>query len=163
MTKDWKNDSVVLTPTSKPDYAPSCNGPALWYHQDDKAIYTGLNCRSSSFDLTIKVPPPRINSFKPDGSGSGTWAKVIPQGDAKLKNIGQTGNAATANGVHVGVSLNGQNGEQEYPGLLTYHMDTKTFENNTGAADPAGQYFNRGQMSYIPIYGQRGIMAVLGG
>ena len=84
MSKDWKNDTVVLTPSDVPDYVIPSTGGALWYHEPQKLIFTGLGNEDKSFSGNGNIAA-HINSFQPDGSGAGTWAKVIQVGDSRLK------------------------------------------------------------------------------
>ena len=161
MSKDWRNDTVVLTPTRKPDYAEPANGGALWYHENTSLIYTGVDGTSSSFQAGQPPPKLAVNTFKPDGTGSGTWAQLIRPTDPKFNRLHKPTYASTTSGMNVGLSLNGGNATTLSPGLVTFDMVSKDFRNETATA--AGPVFWRGQMHYVPVYGARGFMISLGG
>lgn len=146
----------------------------MWWDEEEKLFYSGATGRTSYFE-TPDPPPLSLWSFKPDGIGSGTWAEVIPAGDAAWENLTRTtygyqasdGNTALVLG---GVTTSKTSPEtQDYsrdllqPGLLEFDMRTRRFTNSSAKSFNADGTGVQGQMQFVPSFGPNGLFLILGG
>ena len=104
---------------------------------------------------------------------SGSWNKIAGQdtGAPSLTQIRPSG-CASAFGDGIGWMLSGYQGfnvagtgpEWPLPGLVSYDMASNTWNNDstTGVVSPYGTLIN-GRMQYLPDFGSKGILAVMGG
>lgn len=76
LTTSWTNETVNIQSTPKPSGVPILVSSSLWYSQKNNLLYTGYTGRTSFYGGPLKDFPIQQWSFKPDGSGAGTWAET---------------------------------------------------------------------------------------
>ena len=172
LSQNWTNGSVTIMPNVKPSGVPVLNVPSLWYHEQEGVLYTGFAGEMSFFSNAPQLPPQSVWSFKPDGTGSGSWNEVISPGTSALSGITQPSAGLTAYGPDSAWYLGGypaKNGlggpflVQWLPGMVEFDMASKSFTNSSAAEYNANGAVIRGAMHYVPSFGQSGMVLVMGG
>ncbi|KAI4161582.1 MAG: hypothetical protein LQ342_004723 [Letrouitia transgressa] len=174
LSKDWNNATLVIKSTSKPSGVPNLSQGSLWYDEKSGLLYTGFTGRSSNYN-SPQIYPMSLWSFKPDGTGSGSWNEEINSDDPvwnKLTRpvrgfVGQgAGNAFVLSGVAMSLtSQETQDAENDIllPGLVQFNMTTKKFTNSTARGYSYNQTAQNGGMHYVPSFGPSGLYVVMGG
>lgn len=168
------NATVVLQSTNKPSGTPQLSYPSLWWDERGSIFYSGATGRTSYFD-SPKPPPSSLWSFKPDGTGSGAWAEVLPAGDDAWVNVIRTayGYQASAGSTALvlgGVATSKTSPETEdlsrdtlQPGLLDFDMRTRRFTNLSATDFNVNGTGVQGQMHFVPSFGPDGLFVIMGG
>ena len=76
LSNNWTNATVTINSNYKPSEVPNLNTGSLWYHEQENLLYAGFAGAPSLFN-SAPDPLQSLWSFKPDGSGSGTWNEVL--------------------------------------------------------------------------------------
>lgn len=165
---------MVLKSTSKPNGVPNLSQGSLWYDEKSGLLYTGFTGRSSNYN-SPQIYPLSLWSFKPDGTGSGSWNEEINSDDPIWNRLtrplrgfdGQgAGNAFVLSGVATGLtSQETEDAENDIllPGLVKFDMATKKFTNSTARGYSYNQTAQNGVMHYVPSFGPSGLFMVMGG
>lgn len=174
LSNDWRNDSVVLHTTNKPAVAPKLSSPVFAYDEKNDIFYSGFSGRVSTFGDSPAPPPLSLWSFKPDGTGSGTWKREISSDDSEFNGISRSFKAYIAYGGDAALVLGGVanfatddnykdvGNDIALPGLLTLNMTTKAFTNSTAKINrESGAVL--GRMHYVPSFGPNGLFMAMGG
>ena len=175
LSQNWTNASVTMTPNVKPTGVPSLNRPSLWYHEQEGVLYTGFAGDVSFFGNSPPLPPQSVWSFKPDGTGSGSWNQVISSDASVLSGIIQPCAGVTAYGpdsawylggfpASHGFPLNLDPSSQVWiPGMVEFNMASKSFTNSSATEYNTNGAVLNGVMHYVPSFGQYGMVLVMGG
>lgn len=149
--------------------------PAFAYDEQNDIFYSGFAGRASTFGDAPQPPPLSLWSFKPDGTGGGTWNKEIGNSDPAFDHLTRPFNGYKAYGGDSALVLGGISNFQtspateqladdvKLPGLLELNMTTKTFTNSSAKSFNAGQNGIQGQMHYVPSFGPNGLFVMMGG
>ncbi|KAL8674468.1 MAG: hypothetical protein Q9168_001133 [Polycauliona sp. 1 TL-2023] len=168
------NSTVVLQSTNKPSGAPQLSLPSLWWDERDKVFYSGVTGRTSYFG-SDDPPPLSLWSFKPDGTGSGSWAEVIPSTDTAWKNLTRTTDGYQTSDGGIGLVLGGVTTSRTspdteeisqdtlQPGLLEFDMGNRRFTNSSATNFNANGTGSVGQMHFVPSFGPKGLFLTMGG
>ncbi|KAL8850831.1 MAG: hypothetical protein Q9221_004245 [Calogaya cf. arnoldii] len=175
LSQDWVNSSVIFHSTIKPSEAPLLSESSLWYDDDDDVFYSGFTGRSSLFGDGPDPPPNSLWSFKPDGTGSGSWKVEISPHDGKWNRRTRTTGGYVASGGGSALVLGGilnrwtasetMDVEDDFrmPGLVEFNMTMKSFYNSSAANFNAQEIGGRGAMHYVPSFGPNGLFMIMGG
>ncbi|KAL8993020.1 MAG: hypothetical protein Q9188_007439 [Gyalolechia gomerana] len=175
LSEDWRNDSVVPRTTNKPSGAPKLSSPAFAYDEKNDIFYSGFAGRVSSFGDYPDPPPLSLWSFKPDGTGIGTWKREIDSDDSTFDDLTRPFKGYQAYGGDTALILGGISNSQSdektqdvsddipLPGLLALNMTTKTFTNSTARSFNRGRSAVVGRMQYVPSFGPDGLFMAMGG
>ena len=175
LSKNWTNSSVVLQTTTKPSGVPLLSYGNLWYDQSKDLLYTGFTGRVSSFGNAPSPYSLSLWSFKPDGTGSGTWNEEINPGDDAWGSLTRPYRGSQAFGGDSAFVLGGtensqtdrdtENLDTDVPltGLVQFNMTTKKFTNSTAKGFSSNQTIEMGQMHYVPSFGPNGLFMLMGG
>ena len=173
LSQNWTNASVTIMPNVKPTGVPSLNQPSLWYHEQEGVLYTGFAGDTSFFGNHPALPPQSVWSFKPDGTGSGSWDEVIRSNTSALSGITQPCAGLTAYGPDSAWYLGGFPAEDGFewnpsnmqwlPGMVEFDMASKSFTNSSAAEYNTNGTVISGAMHYVPSFGQNGMVLVMGG
>ncbi|KAL8992463.1 MAG: hypothetical protein Q9169_007085 [Polycauliona sp. 2 TL-2023] len=175
LSQDWANSSVVFNVINKPPEAPSLSDSSLWYDEDDDIFYSGFTGRSSIFEGQPDPPPISVWSFKPDGTGSGSWKIEISPDDPKWTRRTRTDLGYTASGGGSALVLGGvlnpwtipesMDLTQDIivPGLIEFNFTKKGFFNSSATGFNANGVGKSGAMHYVPSFGPNGLFMILGG
>ena len=172
LSQNWTNTSLVITSNVKPTGVPNLNYPSLWYHEQEGVLYTGFAGTTSLFGNHPSLPPQSIWSFKPDGTGSGSWNEVISPDASALNGITQPFKGLTAYGPDSAWYLSGYPAQDGYhwtsamqwlPGIAEFDMASKSFTNLSAAEYNINGTVIAGAMHYVPSFGQQGMILVMGG
>ncbi|MCJ1271096.1 hypothetical protein MMC22_010995 [Lobaria immixta] len=175
LSQTWSNSTVTIHSTSKPKGAPDLMNPSLWYHEEEDLLYSGFAGRLSSFGDAPSPAPFSLWSFKPDGTGSGSWTEVIDSGSAVWDSITRPSQSMMAFGSGSAYSLGGFESSQTalstanldqnlpVPGLMQFNMKTKKFLNSTAGGYSFNGTAEKGAMHYVPSFGPDGLFIVMGG
>ena len=148
---------------------------SLWYHEENDIFYSGFTGRSSLFGDKPAPPPTSIWSFKPDGTGSGSWKVEISPDDPKWtrqvkRDLGYTasggGSALVLGGVLNPWTSPGSvnlTEDVEVPGIVEFNMTKKTFFRSNATGFNAKGTGARGAMHYVPSFGSNGLFMIMGG
>jgi hypothetical protein len=172
LSKDWVNSSVTLNSISKPTGCPDLVQGGIWVDQVAGLLYTGFAGRQSTYGNDAEQPN-GLWSFKPDGSGSGTWTNLNSSTSTAFQTEVRPYSPLMASGGRVGYMLGGfaVNSSSSDPrvnawsisGLITYNYTTQKVTNNTVGDGYTGGVDQMGGMIYVPNFGDDGILVVLGG
>ena len=153
---------------------PHLLGTNLWYNESGNELLQGFVGAVSPWPNTNGVQDLCLWSFKLDGKGSGSWSEVYdsraPAFAAMTRpyqgSMAQDDEAAYILG---GVSTTDTSHETRgqpsitLPGLIKYNFTTAEFTNSTATDYHSAGTAARGQMVYVPTYGERGLFIPLGG
>ncbi|KAL8727103.1 MAG: hypothetical protein Q9166_006290 [cf. Caloplaca sp. 2 TL-2023] len=160
--------------TNIPSRAPKLSYASLWYDETNDIFYSGTIGRVSYFD-SPDPPPLSLWSFKPDGTGSGTWKEEIPAGNPIWDNLTRTTYGYQASGGNTALVLGGvatsmTSPETEniprdtlQPGLVEFDMTTRQFTNSSAQGFNANGTGSQGQMHFVPSFGPNGLFLIMGG
>lgn len=172
LSKDWVNRSVTLNSISKPSGAPDLVDGGIWVDHNAGVLYTGFAGRQSTYGDDAEQPN-GLWSFKPDGSGSGTWTNLNSSTDQGFQTDVRPFSPLVAAGGGAGYMLGGfaVNSSSSDPrlnswhvsGLVTYNYTTQKLSNNTVSDGYTGGVDQMGGMVYVPNFGDQGVLVVLGG
>ena len=190
LSQNWTNVSVAMMPNIKPTGVPSLNRPSLWYHEQEGVLYTGFAGSMSFFGNSPPLPPQSVWSFKPDGTGSGSWKQVISSDTSVLSGITQPcagltaygpasawylGGLLTAHGADSAWYLDGLPASDGFelnldksvpvwlPGMIEFNMASKSFTNSSATEYNTNGTIVNGAMHYVPSFGRNGMVLVMGG
>lgn len=175
LSQTWSNSTVTIHSTSKPKGVPNLMYPSLWYDKQADLLYSGFTGRASSFGDAPKPPPFSLWSFKPDGTGSGSWNEVIDSGSPVWDSVTRPCEPMMAFGSDSAYVLGGVENSQTalaaaslehdipIPGLIQFNMTTKKFSNSTAGGYSFNGTAEKGAMHYVPSFGPDGLFFVLGG
>lgn len=149
--------------------------PSLWYHEQEDLLYSGFAGRVSGFGDAPLPSPFSLWSFKPDGTGSGSWTEVIDSGSAVWDSITRPCQPMMAFGPDSAYMLGGFESSQTalsaanvtqnipLPGLMQFNLKTKKFLNSTAGGYSFNGTAEKGAMHYVPSFGPDGLFIVMGG
>lgn len=106
LSQDWTSDSVRFDSTSKPSGAANLAGGGLWVDETDGVLYTGFAGTKSNFGDNADQPQ-GLWSFKPDGTGGGTWQNLNNTADKTFTEQPRPYKGKTASGNGFGYFLGG--------------------------------------------------------
>lgn len=169
LSKNWTNATIGIQSTPKPSGLSNLNGPSLWYHEQEKVIYTGYTGWNSTFGFAPPEPPISIWTFKPDGAGSGAYTEAITPGAGTLDSVVRTSlpfQAYDSNGSAWLLGGFDESGHTNHavPGIMQFDMAAQTFTNHSasGYLNNSGAVI-KGAMHYIPSFGPEGLFLMMGG
>ena len=151
------------------------SSPAFAYDEQNDIFYSGFAGRVSSYGNAPNATPLALWSFKPDGTGSGTWKEEIGNDDPAFNHLLRPFKGYQAYGGNSALVLGGISNFQSdektedvgddipLPGLLTLDMTTKTFTNTSARSFNGMGDGVRGQMHYVPSFGPNGLFMIMGG
>ena len=175
LSRSWTNSSVTIHSITKPDGAPNLNSASLWYHDSAGLLYSGYTGSSSSWsiDKLPPLPPLSLWTFKPDETGSGTWAELFNSNASVWPSTTRPHNAYMAYGNSFAYILGGEDSGDTpghtgntLPGMIEFDMNSQKFANassESGATGPRGKISQAGGMEYVPFFGPGGLFIVMGG
>lgn len=170
LSQDWTNSSVTIRSIIKPSGVPTLTQGSLWFHEAENLLYTGFAGQPSKFDKSPSLPATSIWTFKPDGTGSGTWAQAIKSNAASLESISQPVGALMAYGPNNAWALGGFAATKDpyylgvaQPGLVGFDFESKTFTNVSASGYSSNGTVAFGAMQHVPSFGPDGILVVMGG
>lgn len=149
--------------------------PSLSYDEHEDILYSGISGWVSPFANLSSPPPLSLWSFKPDGTGSGSWKEVIDSGSPVWDSITRPGSPMTAFGSDSAYVLGGfensgttlsaapRGPRVAIPGLIQFNMTTKKFSNSTAGGYSFNGTGRTGEMHYVPSFGPEGLFVVMGG
>ncbi|MCJ1462821.1 hypothetical protein MMC07_001424 [Pseudocyphellaria aurata] len=150
--------------------------PSLWYDKKEDILYSGISGWVSIFGDAPSPSPLSLWSFKPDGTGSGSWTEVIDSGSPVWDSISRPGSPMSAFGSDSAYVLGGfedwatnssitnhQEPAIGIPGLIQFNMTTKEFSNSTVSGYSLNGTAEKGEMHYVPSFGPEGLFVVMGG
>ncbi|KAL8685992.1 MAG: hypothetical protein Q9224_005590, partial [Gallowayella concinna] len=170
LSQDWVNDTVPFHTASKPSRAPKLSYASLWYDRTRNLFYSGAIGTASYFNEP-EPPPLSLWTFKPDGTGSGTWAEEISEEDPFWDGFTRSTFGYQDSGAATAYVLGGVVADTAFqspddillPGLLEFDMKTRTFTNWTSTIFNANGTGSGGQMHFVPFFGPNGIFLIMGG
>lgn len=147
---------------------------SFWYDGKKDIFYTGMIGRVTNFGNSPRPPPLSLWSFKPDGTGTGSWKEEIPADDPALKNLLRSCAGSAAVGGNTALVLGGEvtpDSDPERndgpstlaPGLLELDMTTLKLTNTSATGFNANGTVLSGQMHFVPSFGPQGIFLAMGG
>lgn len=166
---------MVPRTTNKPSGAPNLSSPAFAYDEKNDIFYSGFAGRVSSFGDHPDPPPLSLWSFKPDGTGIGTWKREIDSDNSAFDDMTRPFRGYQAYSGDTALVLGGISNSQSdektqdvsddipLPGLLALNMTTKTFTNSTARSFNRGRSAVVGRMQYVPSFGPDGLFMAMGG
>lgn len=169
LSRNWTNATVVIQSIPKPSGLPSLNYPSLWYHESEDLLYTGFTGSESGIGKQISHPL-SLWSFKPDGTGSGTWDQVIDSKSSVWGPLVRPAAPLMAYSANTALVLGG---DREFfkpvspqtlmSGMVEFDMGSRSFVNRSAPCCNATGGIERGAMHYVPAFGPEGIFVAIGG
>lgn len=174
LSRSWTNSSVTIKSTEHARGVPHLLGTNLWYNESGNELLQGFVGAASPWPNTNGVQDLCLWSFKLDGKGSGSWSQVYDSRASAFASMTRPyqGSMAQDDGAAYilgGVSTADTSHEtrgQPYitlPGLIKYNFTTAEFTNSTATDYHGAGTAARGQMLYVPTYGEKGLYIPLGG
>ncbi|KAK3403159.1 hypothetical protein B0T20DRAFT_18097 [Sordaria brevicollis] len=170
LSKDWTSDSFRFDSTSKPSGVANLDGGGLWVDETEGVLYTGFAGVKSMFGDKGSQPQ-GLWSFKPDGTGAGTWENLNSTADKTFTEKPRPFKGKTASGNGFGYFLGGftnwgnESDVREGPtsGLLTYDFASRKATNISVSLASTQGSEQFGSMLYVPNFGKKGTLVSLGG
>ena len=170
LSQSWTNATVMIHSSAKPDGVPILNQPSLWYHEQEDLLYSGFTGSQVLFnnppELPPDLPPLSLWTFKPDGTGGGSWNELISSNSSANESVwnsmSRPAGALMAYDADSAWVLGGwRNGP--LPGMIHFDMMSKSFENTSAANSLYMGMLADGAMQYVPTFGPQGIFVSMGG
>lgn len=163
LSKSWKPAEVPFQFIDKPPSTPVLNHGTLWPALDNQSIFSFGGVRSP-FPSALRIQSVKLwkYSFSTGWLGLTSQSPVSPT----LTNA-RPAAAAETHGKGIGYMLGGFRGNDHapfwpLPGMLTYNMTDNSWTNeSTTALTPFGTI--GGSLTYVPGFGQDGILIAMGG
>lgn len=162
------NSTVTIQSTGKLSGTPNLNSPSLWYSEQEGLLYSGFVGIASNFGDVPGYPKLSLWTFKPDGTGSGTWNEVINNASSVFSGLTRPVDPMQAYGAGKALALGGLDPDLYImPGMIEFDMQSRSFTNSSantyiGSAN-ASTGVHRGAMQYVPSFGPDGLFVVMGG
>ena len=148
---------------------------SLWYDDAEDVLYSGFTGRVSNFGDAPKPFPFSLWSFKPDGTGSGSWKEVIDSGSSVWDSYTRpcqpmvdfgSGSAYILGGFEnsrTALAAANLSSSIPIPGLVQFNLTTQKFSNSTAGGYSFNGTAEKGAMHYVPSFGSDGLFVVMGG
>ncbi|KAK5655592.1 hypothetical protein OQA88_5523 [Cercophora sp. LCS_1] len=163
LSKSWTADSVVIRSIPKP--GPNKANVHLFTDKEAGAFYSW----GGKWIFGLNMSETELWKFSADGAGGGTWsldppgnpstfAELIPGEFATVTTAGESG--YLIGGIASGWTQLYRARNQVIPGMATFNMKTKLWENGTTSP------FNTltgGTAEFVPAYGPNGLIVLFGG
>ena len=165
LSKNWTNATVTINSNYKPSGVPNLNTGSLWYHKQEDLLYAGFAGVPSLFN-SAPDPPQSLWSFKPDGSGSGTWNEVLNPSASAWTGFTRPVFGLQAYGSDSGWCLGGYSSIdriQLIPGMVEFDMTSKSLTNLSASGYNVNGTIAQGAIHYVPSFGPNGMLVVMGG
>ena len=167
LTKSWSTSDVFIRAVPKAP-GPSKTRTALWTDEAQGIIYSWGGY--SPFGEGVRKQH-ELWKFEADGQGGGKWSLQAPENPSLFNNLQATEYGAWANTNTTGFLIGGMTSPwtergaqtQAIPGILTFDMATKRWDNMTLATGSPYDSLGAASAHYIPTYGPAGLIMVLGG
>lgn len=165
ISKSWTTSDVVIRSILKPTSAKS--NVALWTDKAAGVFYSW----GGKFPFGANMIKNALWKFTPDGSGGGAWSQEEPTNPTLFNALHPSEYGAFAYTNDTGILIGGlatgwteqyRAKTQTLPGMVTYNMKTKVWQNGTTNFSP----FNtlaQASAHFVPSFGDHGLVLVLGG
>jgi hypothetical protein len=167
ISKPWNSKDVKIRSIPKP--GPAKAGVVLWTDQEAGVLYSW----GGKFPGGRDIKDPELWKFTADGEGGGTWSAEDPANPTRFGDLHPTEDGAYANtpsqgfvigGVADAYTEPGFRGAIPIPGMVSFDMKTKLWQNGTTNFSPFGTTtLIQASAEYIPTFGPEGLIMVLGG
>jgi Kelch motif len=175
LSTSWTNLTVTLNQI--PKTAPVLNYVALWADSTNSSFYAwgGEVSRSLPPDQGPPVPQNAVWKFTPSSEGSGSWSEQSMSSNSIFPSLTRSAGAIGAYGNGTGYLLGGyetastrpQNADLQgflpTPGIVSYDIEAGAWKNESAAGYSAYGTAMYGQMQFVPLAGNDGLLVVLGG
>jgi hypothetical protein len=165
LSKSWTTSDVAFRIIERPWWSKSCQ--AIWTNHDEGTFYVWGGKWLWGMNMTEN----QLWKFTPDGNGGGKWAVEEPANAGLFEDLHQSEFGAYASTNDTGFYIGGiASGWTEYrrarnqviPGMVTYDMKSKVWDNGTTAFSPFTTLAGA-SAHYVPTFGANGLVMVLGG
>jgi len=166
ISQSWKTSSVTIRAIPKAPLPPKQN-VHLWTDTSASAFYSW----GGKFFLGQNMTKTELHKFAADGKGGGTWSVQEPGNPSLFGSLtpGEFSAVATVNdtgylvgGVASGWTEQFRGTTQVLPGMVTFNMKTRIWQNGTIGFSPINTLIGA-EANYIPAFGPNGLIIVLGG
>ncbi|KAK0712860.1 hypothetical protein B0T26DRAFT_346521 [Lasiosphaeria miniovina] len=165
MSKSWTSDSVAMRTIKK--QGPLKTNMQAWADRSANVFYSWGGKWIRGFNMTETT----LWKFAADGSGGGTWS-VAPAANPSLLNTLHPGEfaavAATSDsafvmgGVASGWTEQFRAITQTLPGMATYNLSTRVWQNGTTNFSPFDRIAGA-SAEFVPSFGPNGLIFAFGG
>ncbi|KAK3402249.1 hypothetical protein B0T20DRAFT_370472, partial [Sordaria brevicollis] len=176
ISKSWSAQTVEIKELRKGDHGPAgLSEETLWNDPTQNAFYI-FGGRPPHGVGSEKITKDGIWKFTADGKGGGSWELEMPSNVDLLQTINLTNNAAFAStygaqslGFHIGGVTSEDQGPSTRgtpePYMITYDMNLKQLavSSLSAAKTPSGSGLWGGRAEYIPRFGPKGLIFLMGG
>ncbi|KAK4239500.1 hypothetical protein C8A03DRAFT_14122 [Achaetomium macrosporum] len=165
LSKSWTTSNVTFQIIERPWWSKACQ--AIWTNHDEGTFYVWGGKWLWGMNMTENA----LWKFTPDGRGSGTWATEEPTNADLFNGLYQSEFGAYASSNDTGFYIGGiASGWTDYnrrynqvmPGMVTYDMRNRVWDNGTTAFSPFNTLAGA-SAHYVPTFGPNGLVMVLGG
>ena len=163
LSRSWKSAEVPFQFIEKPPPVPTLNHGALWPAADNRSLFSFGGVRSP-FPFTPRIPSIKLWKYSPPSG----WVGLTSQSPVSPTLMdARPAAAAQTHSKDTGYMLGGFRGNDHapfwpLPGMLTYNMTDNSWTNeSTTSLTPFG--IIGGGLTYIPSFGQNGILIAMGG
>lgn len=165
LSKSWANSNVAFRTIARPWGAKA--NQVIWTDSKAGAFYVWGGKWTRGFNMTEN----QYWKFTADGHGGGTWSQETPANPNLFDGLEQYEHGCVAQTEDTGFSIGGTasgwtkkyRGEnQVIPGMVTFNMTTKLWQNGTKSFSPLDTVV-AGAAQYIPNFGPNGLIMVFGG
>ncbi|KAK3290355.1 uncharacterized protein B0H64DRAFT_63622 [Chaetomium fimeti] len=163
--KSWTSSAITMRRINRP-WGSKAN-QMIWTDKEAGAFYVWGGKWIGGRNMTENA----LWKFTADGNGGGTWALETPENPNLFNNLEQYEFGAFANtgttgysvgGLASGWTKKGRSHNQVVPGMVTFNMDTKIWQNGTTAFSPTDTIVTA-SAEYIPNFGPNGLIMLFGG
>ncbi|KAL2198846.1 hypothetical protein P885DRAFT_67986 [Corynascus similis CBS 632.67] len=165
ISKSWTNSDVVLNTIARPWVSKS--NQVIWTDNEEGTFYVW----SGKWIMGANMTTNEFWKFTTDGNGSGSWSLEEPANPALFNDLEQYEHSAYVSTANTGYSIGGlasgwtrkyRGSNQVVPGMVTFNMETKIWQNGTTAFSPFDTLV-AGAAHYVPTFGINGLVMVFGG
>ncbi len=165
LSRSW--DTLNVSIRAIPKFGPIKDNVHLWTDHESDIFYS----YGGKFLNGVGVEKNELWQFNADGIGGGTWGPVRPANELLFKTLKPVEKGAyfstTDTGYIIGGDATGQTGPdqkegQPIPGMLTFNMKTKFWQNGTTDFSPVSTLIG-GSAHWIPNFGPNGLGILFGG
>lgn len=165
ISKSWTASDLVIRTIPRP--SPAKANVALWTDTAAGVFYSW----GGKYPFGLKMVKDALWKFTPDGSGGGAWSKEEPTNPTLFTALHPSEQGVSAYTNDTGILIGGlatgwtelyRGHTQTLPGMVTFNMKTKVWQNGTTGFSPFPTLVGA-SAHYVPSFGLHGLVLVFGG
>jgi hypothetical protein len=161
LASSWTNQSLKMIETAKHEQMPHFTGPSMWMDDTTQSIILWGEGQDGS---NTYLNSTKLWKLSVDGAGGGIWQFQDPRDVTEYATLQHASESLYSTCAGAGIALGGvMQASTLVPGLLTYNLTTREFNNETAQPFTIHGTDAAGDSMCLSNFGQNGLVLFLGG